>query len=130
MVMATNSIAAIDPALLLPARFDLIIPVGGARTRPGGPSWRPSSWRRGTPRRLSARTAGFTPADFASVAQRSAQLAFDRALAGGEPPSPPHDCLEAVSRTKPSVTQEAAAAFDHEGSSLRPTLRPAVNPRC
>ena len=28
MVMATNSIAAIDPALLRPGRFDLIIPVG------------------------------------------------------------------------------------------------------
>ena len=28
MVMATNSIAAIDPALLRPGRFDLIVPVG------------------------------------------------------------------------------------------------------
>ena len=28
MVMATNSIAAIDPAMLRPGRFDLIIPVG------------------------------------------------------------------------------------------------------
>ena len=39
VVMATNSIAAIDPALLRPGRFDLIIPVGapdeGERARAG-----------------------------------------------------------------------------------------------
>ena len=79
MVMATNSIAAIDPALLRPGRFDLIIPVGApdeaeradlaSEFLPGGDA-----------KEVAQRTAGFTPADFALVAQRSAQLAFDRAL--------------------------------------------------
>ena len=33
MVMATNSIASIDPAMLRPGRFDLIIPIGAPDKR-------------------------------------------------------------------------------------------------
>jgi len=110
MVMATNSIAAIDPALLRPGRFDLIIPVGAPdeteRTElaseflPGG-----------EPLEVAKRTAGFTPADFALVAQRSAQIAFDRALAGGADQVGPDDVLTAVRLTRPSVSSEASARF-------------------
>ena len=80
MVMATNSIASIDPAMLRPGRF--------------------------------------TPADFALAAQRAAQLAFERALAGGTPAVTSADCVDAVSRTRPSVHKEAAAAFDDEAAAF------------
>ncbi len=110
MVMATNSIAAIDPALLRPGRFDLIIPVGAPdeteRTElaseflPGG-----------EPLEVAKRTAGFTPADFALVAQRSAEIAFDRALAGGAAEIGTDDVLTAVRLTRPSVSSEASARF-------------------
>jgi GNAT superfamily N-acetyltransferase/DNA polymerase III delta prime subunit len=116
VVMATNSIAAIDPALLRPGRLDLIIPVGApdeaeradlaAEFLPGG-----------NPKEVAACTAGFTPADFALVAQRSAQLAFDRALAGGTEQIGSDDVLQAIRLTRPSVSPEAAGRFDLEASA-------------
>ena len=67
MVMATNSIAAIDPAMLRPGRFDLIIPVG-APIAWAGPSWRlssstpaiPTSWP-GRPRGSRRPTSPWRP---------------------------------------------------------------------
>ncbi len=116
MVMATNSIAAIDQALLRPGRFDLIIPVGApdeneradlaAEFLPGG-----------DPAVVAGCTSGFTPADFALVAQRSAQMAFDRALAGGSERIGPDDVLAAIGLTRPSVSPEAAGRFDLEAST-------------
>jgi GNAT superfamily N-acetyltransferase len=84
MVMATNSIAAIDPAMLRPGRFDLIIPVGAPDT--GGRTELTTEFLPACDAGdVAARTEGFTPADFALAAQRAAQLAFERALAGGDP---------------------------------------------
>ena len=83
VVMATNSIAAIDPALLRPGRFDLIIPVG-APDETERAELAAEFLPTGDPAEVAARTPGFTPADFALVAQRAAQLAFDRALDGQE----------------------------------------------
>jgi len=113
VVMATNSIAAIDPALLRPGRFDLIIPVGA-----------PDSAERAElaaellptddPAEVADRTPGFTPADFALVAQRAAQLAFDRALGGSGAEVTQADILEAVSRTRPSVSPQSAERFADE----------------
>ena len=116
MVMATNSIDAIDQALLRPGRFDLVIPVGApdeseradlaAEFLPAGDS-----------REVAARTTGFTPADFALVAQRSAQLAFDRALTGGRPEIHAEDVLAAIDLTRPSVSREASHRFEDEAAS-------------
>ncbi len=113
VVMATNSVAAIDPALLRPGRFDLIIPVGP-----------PDEVERaelateflaaGDPAEVAARTPGFTPADFALVAQRAAQLAFDRALDGEVPAVTGGDVLQAVALTRPSVGTASAAQFADE----------------
>ncbi|MGA2472467.1 MAG: bifunctional GNAT family N-acetyltransferase/ATP-binding protein [Acidimicrobiales bacterium] len=117
MVMATNSIAAIDPALLRPGRFDLIIPVG-APDREGRRELAGEFLGSCDPDDMAERTEGFTPADFALAEQRAAQLAFERALGGGDATVTSADCLDAVSRTKPSVNKEAAAAFDDEAATF------------
>jgi len=51
------------------------------------------------------------------VAQRSAQLAFDRALDGGSEQISADDVLVAIRLTRPSVTPEAAERFDAEASA-------------
>ena len=100
MVMATNSIASIDPAMLRPGRFDLIIPIG-APDRAGRAELAAEFLETCDAEDIAERTDGFTPADFALAAQRAAQLAFERALAGGAPEVTAADCLDAVSRTRP-----------------------------
>ena len=113
MVMATNSIATIDRALLRPGRFDLIIPVGAPDETERADlacEFLPAA----NPAEVASRTSGFTPADFALVAQRGAQLAFDRTLVGGSPEVTPEDVLSAIDLTRPSVTPEAAERFRAE----------------
>ena len=60
---------------------------------------------------------GVTPADFALVAQRSAQLAFDRALVGGSPEIVAGDVLAAIDLTRPSVSHEASLRFEDEATT-------------
>ncbi|MGA2835622.1 MAG: ATP-binding protein [Acidimicrobiales bacterium] len=113
VVMATNSIAAIDPALLRPGRFDLIIPVGApdeAERAELVAEFLPA----GKPEEVAARTPGFTPADFALVAQRAAQLAFDRALDGEAAGVTAEDVLRAVDLTRPSVSAASSDRFAAE----------------
>jgi transitional endoplasmic reticulum ATPase len=117
MVMATNSIAAIDPAMLRPGRFDLVIPVG-APDETGRVELAAQLLPAVDPKEVSVRTAGFTPADFALVAQRSAQLAFDRAVGGGDARITAADVLAAVSATRPSVSSEATDRFELESRSF------------
>jgi len=116
IVMATNSISSIDPALLRPGRFDLIIPVGapdaGGRAELAA-EFLPSA----DPSDVAARTVGFTPADFALVAQRSAQRAFDRALAGGSAAIGHADVVAAIDATKPSVSENDARRFETEAAT-------------
>ena len=113
VVMATNSIAAIDPALLRPGRFDLIIPVGAPDDAERA-ELASEFLAAGDPAEIAARTPGFTPADFALVAQRAAQLAFDRALDGEAPEVTADDVLGAVDRTRPSVGAASAERFAAE----------------
>jgi len=113
VVMATNSIAAIDPALLRPGRFDLIIPVGApdeAERAELAAEFLPAA----DPTTVATRTPGFTPADFALVAQRAAQLAFDRALDDEQAQVTSADVLAAVDRTRPSVSPASAEQFADE----------------
>ena len=116
MVMATNSIASIDPALLRPGRFDLIIPVG-APDEAGRAELAAEFLPDADPGVVALRTAGFTPADFALVAQRSAQIAFDRALAGGRDLIGDDDVLAAIEATRPSVNAHAAERFVAEAAA-------------
>ena len=116
MVMATNSIASIDPALLRPGRFDLIIPVG-APDEAGRSELAAEFLPDADAGMVALRTAGFTPADFALVAQRSAQLAFDRALSGGHDRVDDDDVLAAIAATRPSVNADAAERFTAEAAA-------------
>jgi GNAT superfamily N-acetyltransferase len=116
IILATNSIAAIDPALLRPGRFDLVIPVGApdeAERADLAAEFLPAA----DPAEVARRTFGFTPADFALVAQRSAQLAFDRAVTHGAPAIGADDVLAAIAHTRPSVSAEAARRFDEEAAA-------------
>lgn len=113
MVMATNSVATIDPAMLRPGRFDLIIPVG-APDAAGRKELAAELVPAADPEEVAAATAGFTPADFALVAQRSAQRAFDRAIAGGDPAIAAADVAAAVAETPPSVSGSATDRFELE----------------
>jgi transitional endoplasmic reticulum ATPase len=103
--------------MLRPGRFDLIIPVGApdfeGRIELAADFLGPCDAQE-----IARRTEGFTPADFALAAQRAAQLAFDRAMAGGSSELAASDCLEAVERTRPSVTSEATAAFEAEAANF------------
>ena len=117
MVMATNSIASIDPAMLRPGRFDLIIPIG-APDAAGRAELAAEFLESCDAEDIAGRTEGFTPADFALAAQRASQLAFERALAGGAPAVTSADCVDGVSRTRPSVQEEAAAAFEEEAAAF------------
>lgn len=116
MVMATNSVATIDPAMLRPGRFDLIVPVG-APDEDGRAELAAELVPGADPREVAARTSGFTPADFALVAQRSAQLAFERALGGGDARVTSADVLTAVALTRPSVSSDAADRFEIEAKA-------------
>ncbi|HUY21055.1 MAG TPA: bifunctional GNAT family N-acetyltransferase/ATP-binding protein [Acidimicrobiales bacterium] len=113
MIMATNSIAAIDPAMLRPGRFDLIIPIG-APDRHGRAELAAEFLPACDAADVAARTEGFTPADFALAAQRSAQLAFERALSGTEADVTAADCLAAIAATKASVNADATRDFELE----------------
>lgn len=115
MIMATNSIASIDPAVLRPGRFDLIVPIG-APDEAGRVELAEQFLPQCDASDLAARTAGFTPADFALAAQRAAQIAFDRGLAGGGALITEADCLAAVSATRPSVSEADAAACEQEAT--------------
>jgi SpoVK/Ycf46/Vps4 family AAA+-type ATPase len=116
IIMATNSIRSIDPAMLRPGRFDLIIPVGSPEFE-GRVELATDLLGACDAKEVARRTEGFTPADFALAAQRASQLAFERALAGGSPELSSSDCLAAVERTRPSVTPESAAAFESEAET-------------
>ncbi len=113
--MATNSIASIDPALLRPGRFDLIIPVG-APDDAGRVELAAAFLPSADPPVVASRTAGFTPADFALIAQRSAQSAFDRALAGGIGQIGDDDIIAAIEATHRSVNEVAAGRFEAEAA--------------
>jgi SpoVK/Ycf46/Vps4 family AAA+-type ATPase len=103
--------------MLRPGRFDLIIPVGAPDT--GGRAELATELLPACdPEDVAVRTEGFTPADFALAAQRAAQLAFERALAGGDQEVTASDSIDAVTVTKPSVNREAAGAFALEAESF------------
>ena len=116
MVMATNSIAAIDPAMLRPGRFDLILPVG-APDRAGRGELAAEFLPVCESDTVAQSTEGFTPADFALAAQRAAQSAFDRALNGGAAEVTSADCLSAVEATRPSVSPETMAIYESEADT-------------
>ena len=119
LVCATNSIGALDPAVVRPGRFDLVIPVG-----PPGPEARrdllasmlgaiPASVV--DPDDLVEDTDGFTPADIDAAIQAAAATAFtdvrtdrpDRTLTT-------HDVRSALGSITPTISSDDRRMFDDE----------------
>jgi len=122
LVCATNFIDNIDPAVIRPGRFDLIVPIG-----PPDRHAREALWRAAVERldhrdvdvdRLAAESVGFTPGDVALAAQRAAAAAFKRTRAGEGPRWVTNDdlCI-APERTAASVSSVDRDHFADE--SLR-----------
>jgi len=117
LVCATNFIDNIDPAVIRPGRFDLIVPIG-----PPDRNAREALWLAAVERldhrdvkvdidQLAAQSVGFTPGDVALAAQRAAAAAFNR-IRGSEDPQwvTNEDLFSAVQRTAASVS---SADFEH-----------------
>lgn len=118
LICATNFVGAIDPAVLRPGRFDLLIAIG-----PPDGAARRALWEAATGRLLTdgvdldelvARSEGFTPGDIALAAQRAAGEAFGRARSGSAACVTQADLVAATARTRPSVSPATSEAFRHE----------------
>jgi AAA+ superfamily predicted ATPase len=119
LVCATNFVGNIDPAVLRPGRFDLVIPIG-----PPDEDARHALWTK-ILTRLDTReikindlvkaTEGFTPGDIELASQRAASIAFDRARKGIEPSHiTSYDFVQSISRTNASITSQIAKQFADE----------------
>ena len=119
LVCATNFVETIDPAVLRPGRFDLLIGIG-----PPDPDALRALWAQslGAMRvhpdvnidALAVQCLGFTPGDVDLAAQRAASLAFTRARDGGNAVVTTADIDAAVERTNPSVTRAMFDTFQSE----------------
>ena len=119
LVCATNSVRALDSALIRPGRFDYILPVG-----PPDEVARKEMWRRqvlavsGADLDLDllvAASALFTPADIGYAAQKAAQASFERALSVGQnEPAQVADFLSAINSTRASVTKAMLRDFEED----------------
>lgn len=126
LICATNRVGDLDPAFLRPGRFDYIVPVG-----PPDDGARAEMWR-GFVRTITdqdidvdavvAASRRFTPADIQFAAQKAAQLAFEREYFGSEQlRATTDDLLEAIDRTRPSITDEMIAAFEEDAERFART---------
>jgi AAA+ superfamily predicted ATPase/GNAT superfamily N-acetyltransferase len=118
LICATNSVRSLDTAFLRPGRFDYMIPIG-----PPDPTARAAIWRRYLGpastlvdlSRLVAGTEMFTPADIEFAARKGAQAAFEReVLTQHGEPATTEDYLAAIADTRPTLTEQAIAAFDED----------------
>ena len=119
LICATNFIERIDPAIIRPGRFDLVVPVG-----PPDDQARCAMWESAVARTISdgvdvsalaAATRGFTPADLFLAAERAAFGGFTRTRQGQIPaPITTSDFLEAIRATRPSLNDDALGSFDRE----------------
>lgn len=120
LICATNSVRSLDRAFLRPGRFDYVIPVG-----PPDDEARAAMWRRLVMRaerqdvdiaRLVAASSFLTPADLTQCAQAAAHQAFAREMRddrspGGARGATTEDYLHALTRVRPTVSEESIAQF-------------------
>lgn len=119
LVCATNFVNNIDPAVLRPGRFDLVIPIG-----PPDEAARLALWTKILKRldtqeikiaELVKATEWFTPGDIELASQRAASIAFDRARKGEQPSQiTAQDLMQSISRTSASITPQIAQQFADE----------------
>ncbi|MBM4007121.1 MAG: GNAT family N-acetyltransferase [Planctomycetes bacterium] len=129
LICATNFVGAIDPAVMRPGRFDLLIGIG-----PPDAAALTALWERAiasmqlgpgvSASELAGQCRGFTPGDIDLAAQRAAAEAFARARKGGDGKSGQaaivtrEDLASAVQRTKASITLAMQEAFQAEVSNF------------
>lgn len=115
LVCATNSVASLDPAFLRHGRFDYVLPVGPPDHEARTALWVGYTARTGTAADTAAladASSGFTPADIRQVAMAVAQAVFEHTLDTGKRTEPgTEDYLDAIRRTRPTVTEEMAREF-------------------
>jgi transitional endoplasmic reticulum ATPase len=119
LVCATNFIDRIDPAIIRPGRFDLVIPVG-----PPDETARASMWNTAVARTFSngvdvdalvEATHGFTPADLFLAAERASFAGFSRTPDGATPTQvETADFVEAIRATRRSLTDADISRFASE----------------
>jgi transitional endoplasmic reticulum ATPase len=119
LVCATNSIAALDPAVVRPGRFDLVIPIG-----PPDPEARlallndmlgaiPGSAI--DPKAMVEPTEGLTPADIASAIQQAAAGAFRSVRQGDTTATITNsDLIAALDSTVPTISEAGRIDFAAE----------------
>lgn len=118
-VCATNYIRLLDPALLRPGRFDLVLPVGLPDAADRAALLRLLLVRhRLGPIDLDpvvARSVGLTPADLDATCLRAAQAAFEREVQTGvESRLETADLLAALESCRPTVSAEDRVAFEED----------------
>ena len=122
LICATNFVETIDPAVMRPGRFDLLIGIG-----PPDQTALTALWERALatmttesgvdPAKLASQCHGFTPGDVDLAAQRAAAEAFARARATGKAAVVTNeDLTTATNRTKASITPEMLSAYQAEVS--------------
>ncbi len=118
LICATNSVRSLDAAFLRPGRFDYILPVG-----PPDSTARLAIWNRYLGPHagmfpvdeLVTASEMFTPADIEFAARKGAQAAFEREVfeQRGQP-ADLADYLAAIADTRPTLSEQALAAFQED----------------
>lgn len=125
LICATNFIGAIDPAVMRPGRFDLLIGIGPPDSAALTALWERAiaSMQLGpgvSAAELAEQCGGFTPGDIDLAAQRAAADAFARARgdtgarADQAAVVTREDLSSAVQRTKASITPQMQHVFRDE----------------
>jgi SpoVK/Ycf46/Vps4 family AAA+-type ATPase len=118
LVCATNFVDAIDPAVLRPGRFDLLIGIGPPDLEALTALWTQALASLDLtgdvdPAVLAERSRGFTPGDVDLAAQRAAAVVFGRSRSGtGDERVSLRDLEEALARTRPSISTDMQERFD------------------
>jgi SpoVK/Ycf46/Vps4 family AAA+-type ATPase len=120
LICATNFVETIDPAVMRPGRFDLLIGIGPPDQTALTALWERALATMNTESgvdaaKLAAQCHGFTPGDVDLASQRAAAEAFARAKATGKAAVVTIDDLNtATNRTKASITPEMLSAYQAE----------------
>jgi transitional endoplasmic reticulum ATPase len=115
LVCATNFIERLDPAVIRPGRFDLVVPVGppdlAARTAMWAAAAADTNAGEVDTHELAEVSDGFTPADVQLASQRAAFEAFRRARNGDNVPLTTEDFLHSIRSTAASISPADSEAF-------------------
>lgn len=126
LICATNHVASLDPAVVRPGRFDLMVPVGPPDGAARGAMWVAAVESMTVEPldldKLVDATDGFTPADLMLAAQRAAFEGFTNAAKHGiHRPLATTDFLAAVGQTTRSLDPETIAEFERCASTFART---------